>query len=176
VPTALATLHGNPSKTPPRTAEPKPAGVLDSAPAWLSDDQKAGWTYALRNAPPGMLRNLDRGILAVWVIAEDLHRQATHTQNQLPSLMIRVKTKSTPEGGLGFMMASPYIGVINAQAKVMLKAASELGFSPVSRPRVFMAPATGEGADDNGATPGSEEKRTLDAFLSADPDASPTIQ
>ena len=38
-------------------------------------------------------------------------------------------------------MAPPYLNVINQQAKIMLKAAGELGFSPVSRPRIDASPS-----------------------------------
>jgi len=127
-PTQLHVLHGNPSdKRLPRN-EPIPPGDLTTPPDWLSDEQKASWRYALSNAPPGMLRRIDRGALAVWTVAEDLHRQATIRQNRIGLLV---------EAPGGSAIQSPYLPVINRQALIMLKAASELGFSPVSRPRIF---------------------------------------
>ena len=51
-------------------------------------------------------------------------------------LLVRIKTRATlQQDDPGVPAASPYINIINQQAKVMLKAASELGFTPVSRPR-----------------------------------------
>jgi P27 family predicted phage terminase small subunit len=128
IPTQLRILHGNPSDKPLPRHEPKPPGDLHEPPEWMSDDQKASWRYALSNAPPGMLRRIDRGALAVWTVAEDLHRQAVIRQNRIGLLV---------EAPGGSAIQSPYLPVINRQALIMLKAASELGFSPVSRPRIF---------------------------------------
>jgi hypothetical protein len=71
------------------------------------------------------------------VVAEDLHRQAAIAQGKV-GLLVRIKTRATiGADDPGVPAASPYIGIINQQAKIMLKAASELGFTPVSRPRVY---------------------------------------
>ena len=127
IPTALHRLHGRPSKTAPPKLEPKPVGELLDAPGWFNDTQRAGWTHALRHAPPGLLKRLDRGALAVWVVAEDLHHQAAAAQARA-HLLVR-----TPDGELPIQ--SPYLPIINRQALIMLKAASELGFTPVTRGR-----------------------------------------
>jgi phage terminase small subunit len=137
VPTVLRALHGNPGKRPMPKHEPKPVGDLEEPLAWFSEDQKAGWTYALAHSPPSLLRRIDRGILAVWIVAEDLHRQAAVAQSVV-GLLVRIPTKATAgRDEAGVPAASPYINIINQQAKVMLKAASELGFTPVSRPRAM---------------------------------------
>lgn len=171
IPTALHEIHGNPSRIALKDREPKLVGDLTDAPTWLSDDQKTGWTYAVTHAPPGVLKRIDRGALVAWVIAEDLHRQAA-TAQATTGLLVRIKTKATAgKDDPGVPTASPYLNIINQQAKIMLKAASELGFTPVSRPRIFAAgPAPGEGLHAAPNTPIS----SLDAFLAGDPDA-PTI-
>lgn len=138
VPTVLRALHGNPSGTPYNKAEPKPSGDLSDAPAHLSQEQKEAWLYALTHSPPGLLKRIDRGALVVWVVAEDLHRQATIMQAKAGLLW-------RPTGSLQ-PQQSPYLPIINRQALIMLKAASELGFTPVSRPRVYagqQAPGAG---------------------------------
>jgi P27 family predicted phage terminase small subunit len=127
-PTQLHILHGNPSEKRLPRNEPKPPGDLTDPPDHFSDDQKTAWRYALTNAPPGMLRRIDRGALAVWTVAEDLHRQAVIRQNRIGLLV---------EAPGGSAIQSPYLPIINRQALIMLKAASELGFSPVARPRIF---------------------------------------
>ncbi len=165
-PTVLFELHGRPNKgRKPNPQEPKPAGDLSTAPDWLSPDQREGWEYALRSAPPGLLKRLDRGALTAWVVAEDMHRQAVIGQNKLSGLLVR-----TPQTQV--LIQSPFLPIINRQALIMLKAASELGFTPVSRPRVFAG----------GVTPGealhgdkSSSEVTLDDFLNADPDRAPTL-
>jgi P27 family predicted phage terminase small subunit len=167
VPTLLADLHGRPNKgRKPNPGEPKPAGELSTAPDWLSATQKATWDYAMRCAPPGLLKQLDRSVLTVWVVAEDLHRQATIAQTKVGGLVSRIK--DTP-----VFITSPYLAIINQQAKVLLKSASELGFTPVSRPRISTGGVIPEGL--NGDHPWTPSTGTLDDFLATDPDASPTI-
>ena len=130
-PTALKEMEGNPGKRPLNKAEPKPTGDLYAAPEWMSDSQREGWAYAITNAPYGLLKQLDRSILAIWVVAEDLHREAAEKITQYGLL-----TKS-PNAGLP--LQSPYLAILNKQAQIMLKAGAELGFSPASRTRVQVA-------------------------------------
>jgi P27 family predicted phage terminase small subunit len=128
VPTHLKRLHGNPGRRPINEHEPVPEGDLHAAPTWLSDTQREGWAYAIVNAPSGLLKHLDRSVLAIWVVAEDLHREAAEKISQYGLL-----TKS-PNAGLP--LQSPYLAILNKQAQIMLKAAAELGFTPSSRSRV----------------------------------------
>jgi P27 family predicted phage terminase small subunit len=128
IPTALADLHGRPRHNKAPRSEPKPVGDLDEPPAWMTDDQKDGWRYAIQHASPGLLKRIDRSALTAWVIAEDIHRQAVIMQAASPLLIKAPKT--------GVLMQSLYLPIINRQALIMLKAASELGFSPTARPRI----------------------------------------
>jgi P27 family predicted phage terminase small subunit len=130
-PTDLKELEGNPGKRPLNKREPRPKGDLYAAPEWMSDSQREGWAYAITNAPYGLLKQLDRSILAIWVVAEDLHREAAEKIVQYGLL-----TKS-PKAGLP--LQSPYLAILNKQAQIMLKAGAELGFSPASRTRVQVA-------------------------------------
>ena len=142
VPTILRKLHGNPRKVPVPKFEPKPDGDLSAAPDWFNKPQQACWNYALNNAPPGLLKRIDLGVLVVWAVAEDLHRQAAEAQAKV-GLLVRIKTRATiNQDDPGVPAASPYINIINQQAKIMLKAASELGFTPVSRPRIYGGAST----------------------------------
>ena len=105
-----------------------PVGDLYEAPEWLSESQVAGWRYAIDHSPAGLLKRLDRSALTVWVIAEDLHRQATIAVGKFGLIA------KSPDKGLP--MQNPYLPIINRQAQIMLKAAAELGFTPSSRSRV----------------------------------------
>ena len=105
-----------------------PAGDLADVPEWMTDTQKAGWRYAIENSPHGLLKRLDRSVLVVWVVAEDLHRDAAEKVAKFGSVI------KSP--GTGAPVASPYLAILNKQALIMLKAASEMGFTPVSRSRV----------------------------------------
>jgi phage terminase small subunit len=170
VPTTLRKLHGNPRKVALPKFEPKPDGDLSEAPDWLNESQLASWSYALQNAPPGMLKRIDRGILVAWVVAEDLHRQAAIAQAKV-GLLVRIKTRATlNQDDPGVPAASPYINIINQQAKVMLKAAGELGFTPVSRPRVYGGPSVpAPNFNSNKNQEGGEERMSLEEFLASAP-------
>ncbi|HEX3347424.1 MAG TPA: P27 family phage terminase small subunit [Acetobacteraceae bacterium] len=143
-PTALHTLHGTMRSRhrKERAYEPRPVGDLTDAPDWFNESQREGWNYVMRHAPPGMLKCLDRGLMVLWVEAEDRHRIATMTQdalnaksgNKLPYLV------KSPLG----MIASPYIDIIDRAAKIMFRCADSLGFSPVARPRIKMDAPQGE--------------------------------
>jgi P27 family predicted phage terminase small subunit len=94
----------------------------------MTEGQKAGWNYAVEHAPLGLLKKLDRSVLAAWVVAEDLHRRASE---QVEKLGILTKAPNT-----GLPIQSPYLPVLNKQAQIILKAAEQLGFTPASRTRI----------------------------------------
>ena len=144
-PTHLKLVTGNPGKRKLNAREPMPSGNLSEPPDWLTEDQKRGWAYALSNAPLGLLKLLDRGAFTVWVIAEDLHRQAAE---KVAALGMLNKTAG------GNIIQSPYMPIVNRQALIMLKAASELGFTPAARPRIVCgeAPNTAGQQDANDAS------------------------
>lgn len=166
VPTSLVELRGRPSHDrKPNPREPKPHGDLAEAPEALSDDQRDAWNYIIAAAPPSMLKRLDRGALLVYVIAQDLHAQAFRAQNK-GGLVAKTKT--------GALIQSPFLPIINRQGLIMLRAAAELGFTPVSRPRIgapqFLPPMPPQpGAND--ATTSRAPRRSLDLYLDDNPSA-----
>ena len=131
-PTALHKLHGTRIRRA-RNNEPDPPGDLREPPDWFTPSMKDGWWYAINNAPPHLLRKLDRGMLAIWVEAEDRHRQAIIAQAELnrrgPQLPYVLKS---PIG----LVVSPYVEIIDKASKSMFRAAVEMGFSPAARPRI----------------------------------------
>ena len=149
VPTALHKLRGTHNTTRhgrDRGGEPEAVGDLPpEPPGWMSEGQQVGLRYAVEHAPRGILRQIDRGILAVWVEAEERHRTAAVMQAQLDQgtkLPLLTKTKE------GTAVPSPYLSIMNRAAAIMIKAASELGFSPAARPRLA-ASAAQEPADEH---------------------------
>lgn len=134
-PTHLKLLTGNPGKRAINKAEPMPAGNLHDAPDWLTESQKEGWTYAIANAPLGLLKRLDRAMLTMWVVAEDLHRDSAQKVAKVGAI---VRTRS------GETTQNPYLSVMNRQAAVMVKLASEMGFSPASRTRIQLESPDGK--------------------------------
>lgn len=140
-PTHLRVLDGNPGKRPLNKAEPVAPGSLREPPDWLTEGQKESWRYALEHAPLGVLGKIDRGLLAVWVVAEDLHRDAAQKVAKFGSV---VKVGADKDGKGGTMQQSPYLPIVNRQAQIMVKTAAELGFTPVARTRI--------GAGDGGSS------------------------
>jgi P27 family predicted phage terminase small subunit len=100
-------------------AEPVAPGRLTDPPRWLGRSQKRLWRYAIQNAPHSLLRRIDSSLLAAWVIACDLHRQAAQ----------KVAQSDTP-------MQSPYLAIEHKQALIMIRTAAELGFTPSARSRI----------------------------------------
>jgi P27 family predicted phage terminase small subunit len=150
IPTDLHKLRGTLNTTrhgKGRSGEPEAAGDLPpEPPGWMSEGQQAGWRHAVEHAPKGILKAIDRGMLAVWIEAEDRHRTAAAMQARLDlgaKLPLLTKTKD------GTAIASPYLGIMNRAAAIMIKAASELGFSPAARPRLAASAAQGDPADEH---------------------------
>jgi len=135
-PTSIKLVRGNPGKRAINKKEPIPSGNLTAPPDWLTEDQKAGWAYAIAGAPLGLLKHLDRSVLAIWVVAEDLHRQASIAVSKF-GLITKSPSKGEP-------MQNPYLPIINRQAQIMLKAAAEMGFTPSSRSRLSVEGQDGE--------------------------------
>jgi hypothetical protein len=52
-------------------------GPLIDPPNCLTDDQKAEWEYAIKNAPRDVLKKIDKAVLAGFIVAQDTHRRAS---------------------------------------------------------------------------------------------------
>jgi phage terminase small subunit len=77
-----------------------------------------------------MLRALDAKMLEAWCVASVIHSRAVQElaeQNRLIAPCPRNPAYSVP---------SPLLGIINRQTAILARLASELGFSPVARPRI----------------------------------------
>jgi P27 family predicted phage terminase small subunit len=138
-PTHLKLVGGNAGKRALPKNEPKPTGNLKEPPNWLTDSQQVLWDYAISSAPQGLLKRLDQSVLVSWVVAADLHRQAAEKLNGGAMLI------KTPNG---MPVQSPYLAIVNKQAAIMIKAASEMGFTPSSRSRVEVENGAEEDAAD----------------------------
>jgi phage terminase small subunit len=164
-PTVLKKLHH--STEPINPNEPRAEGDVrpDTAPAHFDDEQREAWAYALKHAPPGMLKMIDAGVLECWVVAHCYHRRAVKAQAVAGATLL-VRTPHTRQ-----MVQSPYLAIINRQALIMSKLAAELGFSPTARPRVGLT-LGGEGL--NGSTHGAEGhgQETIQQYLDRAPDTS----
>lgn len=96
----------------------------------MTETQKDGWRYAIAHAPNGLLKRLDQSALALWVIAEANFREASQKLDQFGMII------KSPNG---MPMPSPYSSELKRYGMLMLKAASELGFSPSARAKIVIA-------------------------------------
>ena len=146
-PNALHLLSGTTRTWHRERDEPQPVGDLLAPPVWMSDGQKAEWVYALEHSPCGLLRMLDRNIFAQWCIASVDLTEA--------ELAIRVEGKVVKKGGdqritinadgtqtktvrSVSMVKNPWVVIRRDAFDRMMKATSELGFSPTSRSRITL--------------------------------------
>jgi P27 family predicted phage terminase small subunit len=157
IPTVLKELHGNPGKRTLPVDEPDGVGDLWAPPAWFDDEQRDQWNYAIDHAPPGLLTGTDREVLVVWVVACVEHAKAAQEVRKLGQV---VKTKD------GNAIQNPFLPIVNRQALIMLKAGSEMGFSPAARASLgSSAPAFG-----NGSARRIRGESELDRYLALKPD------
>ena len=130
-PAEIHVLRGNPSKLPAnRTAPPKSEKDIGEPPAHLNPQQKRDWRLIVKNAPPGVLTSTDRAALLTWVVAYDTHREAMKGIEKEGLITL---------GSQGTYIKHPYVAIQDKQAEIMLRASSELGFTPSSRSRVHAA-------------------------------------
>jgi P27 family predicted phage terminase small subunit len=78
-----------------------------------------------------MITNLDRGALATYCGAYAMWAEA---MEQIQKYGTMVKSPS------GFPIQSPYLAIANRQAEIMMRIASEFGFTPASRSRISAPP------------------------------------
>ena len=102
-------------------------------PAHMSDGAKAVWKSAIDSVSPDRLNELDRAALGAWATACDLYRQA---QIGLDETGLVVKAPVT-----GTLVQSPYLAILNKQVSIIVRTATQLGFTPASRARVKPVPA-----------------------------------
>ena len=76
----------------------------------------------------GVLSSFDRGVLAAYCVAYGLWLEAAEAVQKYGAMI------KSPNG---FPVQSPYLSTLNRQADTMTRIASEFGFTPASRSRIF---------------------------------------
>jgi P27 family predicted phage terminase small subunit len=131
-PTRMKVLTGNPGKRPLNDTEPRPQAAVPDCPSELGDLARQEWNRLVGElAALKMLTNLDRAALAAYCGAYALWAEATQA-SQKYGVMIKSPT--------GFPIQSPYVSIANRQAEIMMRIASEFGFTPASRSRISTPP------------------------------------
>jgi P27 family predicted phage terminase small subunit len=158
-PLALKRLHGTVHPTRTNKFEPQVESELDPVPPnYLTPSQQASWLYVMRHAPRGLLSSLDRAVLVTWVEAEDRHRTAMLQQAQLDH---GSRLPLLHKGKDGYPIPSPYLRIMNHAALIMLRCATELGFSPAARPRIQLIPTVGPALIEGEVDPWDELARDV---------------
>jgi P27 family predicted phage terminase small subunit len=131
-PTRLKVLTGNPGKRPLNANEPMPDIVTPDCPIELGPVARREWDRLVTElAPLRILTNLDVAALASYCGAFALWVEATEAIGKYGAM---VKSPS------GYPIQSPYISIANRQVELMMRIASEFGFTPASRSRISMPP------------------------------------
>src|SRR5262245_11189155 len=158
-PTALRELHGNTRKEAKnvRAHEPIPIGELIDPPETMTESQQERWRFYIEHTPRGMLKHIDRSALASLIIAEDTLMKA----NEMLS-----KTGLLISGDYG-PRPNPLLGIMHKAQMTILRACSEIGYSPTSRPRIGQLSAPP--AKPVGEKAPSAPRRSLDEFLANNP-------
>jgi P27 family predicted phage terminase small subunit len=127
-PTRMKLLTGNPGKRPLNMHEPKPEPVVPDCPAELGPVARREWDRLARELGKlRLLTTLDRAALGAYCGAYALWAEATEAIQKFGTM---VKSPS------GFPIQSPYVSIANRQAEIMMRIASEFGFTPASRSRI----------------------------------------
>jgi P27 family predicted phage terminase small subunit len=112
----------------PETQESRPSVILVCPPE-LGPVARQEWDRIVSELTAlGVLSNFDRGPLAAYCIAYALWIEAAEAVQKYGAM---VKTPN------GYLAQSPYMAILNKQAEIMLRIASEFGFTPASRSRIF---------------------------------------
>jgi P27 family predicted phage terminase small subunit len=134
-PTRLKLLMGNPGKRPINMDEPKPEFAIPDCPSELGPVAQTEWhRLAAELGKLRILTHLDRAALAAYCGAYALWAEATENIQKFGTM---VKSPT------GYPIQSPYVSIANRQAEIMMRIASEFGFTPASRSRIS-APAKAE--------------------------------
>ena len=108
--------------------EPKPEPVVPDCPTELGPVARHEWDrLAGELGKLKILTALDRAALAAYCGAYALWAEATEAIQKYGTM---VKSPS------GYPIQSPYVSIANRQAEIMMRIASEFGFTPASRSRI----------------------------------------
>jgi P27 family predicted phage terminase small subunit len=121
-------LTGNPGKRALNSDEPRPEPAVPECPPELSPVAQREWArLVVELAPLRILTQLDRAALASYCGAYALWAEAMEAIQKYGAM---VKSPT------GYPIQSPYLGIANRQTEIMMRIASEFGFTPASRSRI----------------------------------------
>lgn len=174
-PSALKLIEGSRSakegKYPVREDEPLPEGELARAPDDLTPEQVDAWDYAIENAPKTLLRKLDRDAFKAWVVAvceQDKANAELAASGEMITVPGRTRTTTKKDGSTvvdewpSYKAISPWTTIRDRAFLRMMKAVTELGFSPTSRTRIVvpLGPGSSKAANRFASNAAKTNRRT----------------
>ena len=124
----LKEITSSQHKRAPGTKEAKPVRILECPPE-LGPIARQEWDRIVGELTSlGVLSSFDRGPLAAYCTAYALWIEATDAVQKYGAMI------KSPNG---YPIQSPYLATVNRQAEIMMRIASEFGFTPASRSRIF---------------------------------------
>jgi len=127
-PNRLKALTGNPGKRSLNEYEPQPDAAIPDCPPELGPIAQREWDRLVGElASLRLITNLDRAALAAYCGAYAMWAEATESIQKFGTM---VKSPT------GYPIQSPYVSIANLQAEIMMRIASEFGFTPASRGRI----------------------------------------
>ena len=153
-PTRLKILSGNPGKRALNMNEPKPDPEIPECPVELGPVARKEWDrLVVQLGALRLLTQLDRAALAAYCGAYGMWAEATEAIQkygtmvksptgypvQSPAMGWRVSSRRV-KSPTGYPVQSPYVSIANRQAEIMMRIATEFGFTPASRSRISTPP------------------------------------
>jgi P27 family predicted phage terminase small subunit len=124
----MKVLMGNPGKRRLNENEPMPEICIPECPPELGPVARQEWDRLVAQlAPLRIITHLDRAALAGYCVAYALWIEAIEATQKYGAM---VKSPS------GYPVQSPYVSIANRQTEIMMRIASEFGFTPASRSRI----------------------------------------
>lgn len=135
-PTAVKRLQGTLQPCRTNKNEPIPQTDLKTlvAPDYLCESAKEIWTFAVDQAPEGMLSSLDLAIFTQWVVCFDSFIKLNNRLNE---------TGVIDENG----KVSDVLHHVTKTAAILCRLENELGFTPASRSKVASYRQTDKGTE-----------------------------
>ncbi|MGZ5853207.1 MAG: phage terminase small subunit P27 family [Xanthobacteraceae bacterium] len=108
--------------------EPQPEPATPDCPVELSSVAQQEWKRLIGElASLRVVTQLDRAALAAYCNAYSMWLEGVEAIQKYGTM---VKSPT------GFPVQSPYVSIVNRQAEIMMRIASEFGFTPASRSRI----------------------------------------
>jgi P27 family predicted phage terminase small subunit len=127
-PAGLKKIASSQHTLPPETKQTKPVRMLECPPE-LGPMARQEWDRIVSElTSKGVLSSFDRGPLAVYCNA---YAQYFEAMEEVQKYGAMIKSPN------GYPVQSPYLAVANRHADTMIRIASEFGFTPASRSRIF---------------------------------------